>query len=122
MARAPRRRLDLASTPELGDKPACEATGARRAFARLERRLGEPLTLHASYARRSRFPALRELYSGALGRFVPNPDLTPEVQDLWDLGGVARRSLGDRHDRVRECLDGAIERVDWTTAPTAFSA
>ncbi len=104
---------DLASTPESGDKPARDATGAGAAFARLERSLGEPLTLHASYARRSRFPALRELYSGALGRFVPNPDLAPEVQDLWDLGAVARRDAWEIGlTGFASFLDGAIERVE----------
>lgn len=34
--------------------------------------------LHASASRRARFPALRELYSGALNRFEPNPALRPE--------------------------------------------
>jgi len=103
---------DLASTPESGDKPARDATGAAAASARLERRLGEPLTLHASYARRSRFPALRELYSGALGRFVPNPGLAPEVQDLWDLGAVARRGAWELGvTGFASYLDGAIERT-----------
>ncbi|MBK9304637.1 MAG: TonB-dependent receptor [bacterium] len=103
---------DLASTPESGDKPARDATGAAAAFARLERRLGEPLTLHASYARRSRFPALRELYSGALGRFVPNPGLAPEVQDLWDLGAVGRRGAWELGlTGFASYLDGAIERT-----------
>jgi iron complex outermembrane receptor protein len=103
---------DLASTPESGDKPSRAATGAGAAFARLERSLGEPLTLHASYARRSRFPALRELYSGALGRFAPNPDLAPEVQDLWDVGAVARRDAWEIGlTGFASFLDGAIERV-----------
>ena len=112
---------DLASTPESGDKPARDATGAAAAFARLERRLGEPLTLHASYARRSRFPALRELYSGALGRFVPNPDLTPEVQDLWDLGAVARRGSWELGvTGFASWLDGAIERVGLNDGSNRF--
>lgn len=34
--------------------------------------------LHAAVNRRARFAALRELYSGALDRFQPNPDLRPE--------------------------------------------
>lgn len=34
--------------------------------------------LHASASRRARFPALRELYSGSLNRFEPNPALRPE--------------------------------------------
>ncbi len=112
---------DLATTPESGDKPARDATGAAAAFARLERRLGEPLTLHASYARRSRFPALRELYSGALGRFVPNPDLAPEVQDLWDLGAVARRGSWEIGvTGFASWLDGAIERVGLNDGSNRF--
>ncbi len=104
---------DLASTPESGDKPARDPTGAAAAFARLERSFGEPVALHASYAHRSRFPALRELYSGALGRFVPNPDLAPEVQDLWDVGAVARRDAWEVGlTGFASFLDGAIERVE----------
>jgi hypothetical protein len=34
--------------------------------------------LHGSASERGRFPALRELYSGSLARFEPNPGLTPE--------------------------------------------
>ncbi len=112
---------DLASTPESGDKPARDATGAAAAFARLERLLSGPLTLHASYARRSRFPALRELYSGALGRFVPNPGLAPEVQDLWDLGAVARRGPWEFGlTGFASYLDGAIERVGLNDGSNRF--
>jgi iron complex outermembrane receptor protein len=38
-----------------------------------------PLEFRASTGRRSRFPTLREQFSGALGRFVLNPDLGSEV-------------------------------------------
>jgi iron complex outermembrane recepter protein len=34
--------------------------------------------LHGSASERARFPALRELYSGSLARFEPNPELQPE--------------------------------------------
>lgn len=104
---------DLATTPESGDKPSRDATEAPALFGRLERAFGVPLTLHASYARRSRFPALRELYSGALGRFVPNPDLAPEVQDLWDLGATWRSRAAEAGlTGFASYLDGAIERVE----------
>ncbi|MBC8090220.1 MAG: TonB-dependent receptor [Phycisphaerae bacterium] len=43
-------------------------------------------TLHSSVSRRARFPALRELYSGALNRFEPNPDLKPEKLVAAELG------------------------------------
>ncbi|HEU4564186.1 MAG TPA: TonB-dependent receptor [Gemmatimonadaceae bacterium] len=70
---------DAATTPETGGKPS---------LGRLSDwgwRLGaslpvgaERLRLHASVSERARFPALRELYSGSLGRFEPNPELRPE--------------------------------------------
>jgi iron complex outermembrane receptor protein len=36
------------------------------------------LLLHGGVSRRGRFPSLRELYSGALNQFTPNPELKPE--------------------------------------------
>ncbi len=103
---------DLATTPESGDKPARDATGAAAVFARCECELARGVHAHASYARRSRFPALRELYSGALGRFIPNPELAPEVQDLWDVGVVTRRGAGELSlTGFASFLDGGIERV-----------
>ncbi|HEX4934291.1 MAG TPA: TonB-dependent receptor, partial [Gemmatimonadaceae bacterium] len=58
--------------------------------------------LHASVSRRARFAALRELYSGALNRFQPNPTLRPELlvggeagatllSGVWQLQGVVFR-------------------------------
>ena len=78
--------VDRAATPETGDKP---ARGADRAAAwnlRLSRTLGPDTHVFAAASVRSRFPSLRELYSGALGKFVPNPDLRPERQDLLEIG------------------------------------
>ncbi len=46
---------------------------------------------HAAASRRMRFPALRELYSGALGRFLPNPDLRPEEQRGLETGVTLSR-------------------------------
>jgi iron complex outermembrane receptor protein len=77
---------EFAATPESGDKPDRGTTTAGVLSARLGRRLGLGATAYAGYARRSRFPSLRELYSGALGRFVPNPDLTPERGDQVEVG------------------------------------
>ena len=57
---------------------------------------GMTTRFHASASRRARFPALRELYSGSLGRFVPNPDLRPERL----LAAEAGVSLGDPRSMV----------------------
>lgn len=81
-------------------------------------------SLQASVSERSRFPALRELYSGALNRFTPNPDLKPErlmsVEGGFTLSGSStgtRSSIqvtGFRHQ-----LDDAVVRITLSN-PTRF--
>ena len=52
---------------------------------------GGGLLLHAALSRRGRFPALREMYSTALGRFAPNPALRPEILTAAEAGFTGRR-------------------------------
>ena len=83
---------DRATTPETGGRPALGALrrwGWRAGVSR--QAMSDALTVHASASRRARFPALRELYSGALARFEPNPTLRPEVLTGIE-GGV---TMGD---------------------------
>lgn len=83
--------LDGASTPETGGRPEQEplsAWGARVGATAVA--ADGALLLHAAASRRARFPALRELYSGALGRFEPNPDLEPERLVVGELGATVR--------------------------------
>lgn len=78
---------DGSDTPETGDKPPLDRLwdwGARAGVSSLAS--NGRLLFHASMSRRTRFPALRELYSGALGRFLPNPDLKPEVLTAGEAG------------------------------------
>jgi iron complex outermembrane receptor protein len=79
---------ERAATPETGDKPARDPASADVLGLYLARRLAGPGQLYASFSRRSRFPSLREMFSGALGRFLPNPDLRPERCDRVELGGA----------------------------------
>jgi iron complex outermembrane receptor protein len=51
---------------------------------------GEAVLLHAGVSRRARFPSLREVHSGALGRFIPNPGLRPEVLRGAEAGATVR--------------------------------
>jgi iron complex outermembrane receptor protein len=103
---------EFAATPETGDKPARGATTAAVVHLGLERALPCGFTVHAGVSRRNRFPALRELYSGALGRFVPNPDLAPERQDQLDLGAVVRGGAWEAGlTGFAARLDGPIEKV-----------
>ena len=85
--------LDGADTPESGGKPPLGrlwAWGGRVGVSTLM--LNQDVQLHASVSTRARFPALRELYSGALGRFEPNPDLDPERLNAAELGATFKRS------------------------------
>jgi iron complex outermembrane receptor protein len=79
--------LDGADTPESGDKPRLDRLGAVGFRAGLSSLVGDGLSVHGGVSRRARFPSLRELYSGALGRFEPNPALRPEKL-LGGEGGI----------------------------------
>ena len=79
--------MDGADTPESGDKPPLGRLwdwGGRLGASTTA--YGGNLLFHGGISRRVRFPALRELYSGSLGRFLPNPDLTPEVLIGAEMG------------------------------------
>ena len=70
---------DRATTPQTGARPSLGALGAwgwRAGVTTLA--LTPAASVHAAVSRRARFPALRELYSGALDRYEPNPALRPE--------------------------------------------
>ena len=82
--------LDGSDTPETGGQPARTALwdwGAK--IAGSWTLAGGITRLHAGVSRRTRFPSLRELYSGALGRFVPNPELGTEVLFVGEAGVTA---------------------------------
>jgi outer membrane receptor protein involved in Fe transport len=88
--------LDGADTPESGDKPPLGS------LSDIGWRLGMSAVLggggaiaHAGVSRRSRFPALRELYSGSLGRFEPNPSLEPERLLAMETGITTRLGKGE---------------------------
>ena len=84
--------LDGASTPKTGGKESLDAlteVGWRLGVSTLA--LGATTRLHASASQRARFPALRELYSGALGRFEPNPSLRPERLVGAEVGATMTR-------------------------------
>jgi iron complex outermembrane receptor protein len=79
---------DVATTPETGGKPALGRLDAWAWRVGATASANDALRLHASVSRRSRFPALRELYSGALDRFQPNPNLRPERLTGAELGAT----------------------------------
>ncbi len=102
---------ESAATPETGDKPARDAESAGAIRLSAARPLAGDWQLQASASRRSRFPSLREMFSGALGKFVPNPGLGPERQDLLALGCVRHRGRSRIEFTVYGSrLEGGIEK------------
>jgi len=108
--------LDGSDTPESGDKPPLGRLteyGFRLGMSTL---VSEGLLLHGGLSRRARFPSLRELYSGALGRFEPNPDLAPETL-VGAEGGFTLQRTGDIEFQVvifHQRLNNGIVRTSVT--------
>jgi iron complex outermembrane receptor protein len=70
------------------------------------------MLVHASVSRRGRFPALRELYSGALNRFAPNPNLRPENLVAIEGGFTTRVGAGEfQAVAFRHQLNDAVVRI-----------
>lgn len=127
LALAPATRLhagagaDFTRTPQTGDKPGREGDVEPKLSLRLEHGLGEDVDLELAGWQRARFPSLRELYSGALGRFEPNDDLRPERVRGAQLGVVRRSDAIDLTGGVfAQRLDGAIERVPALGSTASF--
>jgi iron complex outermembrane receptor protein len=104
---------DRSTYPLTGDKPGMDALdelGGRLGVSALFADGG--LVVHASVNRRARFPSPRELYSGALNRFTPNPDLRPEIL-LGTEAGVTRRDSKGSLQVVGflQRLDDAVVRI-----------
>ncbi len=111
---------DASTTPETSGREALPRRGAWgwRAGASLSA-MGERARIHASLSQRSRFPALRELYSGALNRFEPNPDLQPETLMGMEVGlsmiasENAARSLSFQAVVFHHNLEDAVVRANF---------
>ncbi len=115
--------LDGSDTPLSGDKPALASIwdwGMRTGVTVLGS--GGNVLYHAGFSRRTRFPSLRELYSGALGRFEPNPELMPENLQAGEAGvtvtqGADRFQVVAFHQRLS---DGIVRTSTVTPVGTRF--
>lgn len=104
---------DVGETPESGGREPLGRIDEWGGRAGLSLGLDQGRTVfHAGLSRRGRFPALRELYSGALNRFAPNPDLKPETLTAMEAG-VTLRSGRTRLQVVgfRHLLEDAVVRI-----------
>ena len=87
---------DGADTPETGGRESLGQISEWGGRVGLSAALSQGrMILHTGLSRRGRFPALRELYSGALGRFAPNPDLQPETLVTMEAGLTSRFGTGE---------------------------
>ena len=108
---------DRAATPLSGGRPVQAPFSAWGVRGGVTGALSADLRLHASASRRSRFPSLRELYSGALNRYEPNPALQPETLLGIEGGMTVDRKLGPIPDvtfqvvAFRHNLDDAVVRI-----------
>jgi iron complex outermembrane receptor protein len=104
---------DRGATPKTGGLQSLgtlDDWGARLGFTALTNHGGT--AIHAGVSRRGRFPSLRETYSEALNRFVPNPDLHPEHLLAFESGVTSR--IGDGEVQVvgfHHKLTDAIRRI-----------
>ncbi len=111
--------LDGSDTPLSGDKEPLGRIwdwGVRAGVSRTA--AGGNVLMHAGFSRRTRFPSLRELYSGALGRFRPNPDLRPESLKAGEAG-ITITDGGDNQLQIvgfHHRLTDGIVRVSTVTA------
>lgn len=110
--------FDQASTPESGGRtPRQDAFDNVGWRAGISHDLNEVWRVHTSASQRSRFPSLRELYSGALNRFTPNPALKPETLVGLEGGVTFHGPLGAVPDATVQVtgfhhrLDDAVVRI-----------
>lgn len=108
---------DESTTPQTGGRPSLGTLARAGWRVGSTLRLNDGVRLHASVSRRARFAALRELYSGALNRFDPNPLLRPEtllgIESGLTLSGGAFAERGLQLQAVGfvHRLDDAVVRV-----------
>ena len=87
-------------TPQTGGKPARGPQTSYGLLAGLRHSTGGPWTLRAVLGRKVRFPTMRELFDGALGRFLVNENLRPEsslaaeIAAAWNSSPVRISAAG----------------------------
>ncbi len=104
--------LDNQNTPQTGDKPKRESESKLNFKTQLTHYFGGNLSAQLTLGKKSRFPTLRELYSGALGRFIPNPDLKSEdaynIETNWKF---SRKHISVNFSAFYSILTNGIQRI-----------
>lgn len=89
-------------------------------YASLKYNPWENTILFANFSRRTRFPTMREAYSGALGKFKVNPELKPETGLLNEIGIKYSKGIWQTEAALfANFYDNLIEQI--RLSPTADS-
>jgi iron complex outermembrane receptor protein len=78
--------LDGTATPETGPFPSRDPIYTWGLNTGVHVESGQGWALRGTLGRKSRFPTMRELFSGALGKFTPNPELKPVSAWIGEFG------------------------------------
>ena len=80
--------IDGAATPKTGNKPQKSSTYDFGFNSGLVYSFGKNLSVRLNAGRKTRFPTMREMFSGALGKFELNPNLKAEAAHSGEAGIV----------------------------------
>ena len=86
---------DISATPRTGNKPSKDAITDYGINLGVVHSFNKKQSANFSFGRKTRFPTLRETFSGALGRFVPNPNLKAESAVTTEGGFRFQFDKGD---------------------------
>ncbi len=75
---------DRQGLPITGFKNASTSFDMLTAFAGVDTAISNTVRLDVGFTQKGRFPTMRELFDGALNRFLLNADLTPETVRMFD--------------------------------------
>jgi len=108
--------MDGAVTPDTGPFPDRDPFMAWGLTSGVRVDVTEGTTVRASGGRKSRFPTMRELFGAALGKFVPNPGLSPVTAWIGELG------VEHRTETVSLGATGFVNRVYDTIDKRSFQS
>lgn len=108
--------LESSATPATGDKPSAESVFDYSINSSFIYQAAKELSITFNYGRKTRFPTLREAFSGALGKFEPNPDLKAESANTIESGVLFNsENISARANVFLSFLNDGIVRTTVTT-------
>lgn len=106
--------LDGSATPETGDKPSKDPMMDVSINSSFIYSFSNELSSQINFGRKTRFPTLRETFSGALGKFIINPDLKAEVAYTGEASITYQypRGKADLNMFITYLNDGIVRSIE----------